>query len=244
MFSGARPGVSIASRIAATATSSLPWSSARYDTRDKRREVGPDREHLVGRVGGLVVPAELDEGVDDHGPGRGEVRREPDGLRPVVSASLNCVLAELEAADPGEDQGVVRDEPASCVEGGLAPGRRATDRRSRGCAGAGRTRGRAATSRRRVGRRWPPRGPRCGRPSAMSAARTATAGAASAGRRRRRRRDPRRCDRGTAVDAGLGGGEHRPARRPRPTSTRARGRSRPRVRTIMPRIRAGDAGVR
>ena len=82
----------------------------------ERRQVGADREHLGGCRVGVVVAPELDEGIDDDRPRRGEVRRHGDRLAAGLERLGELVLAELEATDPGQDLGVVGGEPAGGLE--------------------------------------------------------------------------------------------------------------------------------
>ena len=93
----------------------------------QRREVGADREHLAG---GRRRPRRSARAR------RGHRRRRPAPRRGSATAATACaaglerlgelVLAELEAADPGQDQGVVGGELPGGVEGGL--GRRVEGR--------------------------------------------------------------------------------------------------------------------
>jgi hypothetical protein len=97
------------------------------DIRDtsQRREVGPDGEHLPGGRVGFVVTTEFDEGVDDDRPGGREVRRHGDGVATGLQRLGELMLAELQAADPGHDEGIVGGQPLGrferrrgrCVEG-------------------------------------------------------------------------------------------------------------------------------
>ena len=85
-------------------------------------QVRLDREHLVGGFGGIVVPAELDQGVDDHGVRGGQVRGQCDRLAAGDESVGELVLPELEAADPGQDLGVIGCKTKSGIESCLGRG--------------------------------------------------------------------------------------------------------------------------
>ena len=82
----------------------------------QRRQVGSQRQHRRGRVVCLVVSPELDEGVDLDRASDGRPRRHVDGASRGLESRRELVLAELEAADPDEDERVVRRQAARPFE--------------------------------------------------------------------------------------------------------------------------------
>ena len=235
MFSGARLGDSAAMRIAASAAGSSPAQLREVRRPGERRQVETQAEHLVGGLLRLVVPPELDQRVDDDGVRGVEARRQRDRLRGRSRGRRRTDACR--AGGRRSRRGPARRPvPAAGRCRRLSrPGRTGSGRRSRGCAGGGRTRGRVAMSRRRVWRRWRPRGPRCGRRSGMSVAWERAAES------RRPSVPPWPAAGGeaaaTAVDDVLGGAEPAGGAQAATVSRRARGRSRPRVRTTIPLIR-------
>ena len=152
--------------------------------------------------------------------------------RPVSSASANRCSAELQPADPDQDQGVVGRQRRGPSRRPRPPVRRATDRRSRGPVGGARSRGRGARS----------ASAGSAATSASSRAISATVGEVAAGGRlgRRIRRDGWRAalgcgGRSTATGGGDGGS---PLAHPAVSRMNARGMVNRRVQAFMAWIRA------
>ena len=82
----------------------------------QRRQVRSQRQHRRGRVVGLVVSPELDEGVDLDRASSGRSRRHVDGASRGLERRREFVLAELQAADPDEDERVVRRQATRLFE--------------------------------------------------------------------------------------------------------------------------------
>ena len=171
------PATSAAWRIAATAPSMLPCSSRRYETRASDERSTRSASSSRGRLGRPRRTA------------RARRARRPSPRAPPASDGAmlegrlgglervgELVPAELEAGDPDERPAGRPARGRGRGRGPRRPGRRATDRRSRGRAGAAPSRGRGA-SRRRPGSPASAVAERCDLDAAVSAACRRRAGA-------------------------------------------------------------------
>jgi hypothetical protein len=82
----------------------------------QRRQVRPKGQHRRGRLVGLVVAPELDQRVDLDRVRDRRSRRHVDGVPRGRERRREIVLAELERADPDDNERVIRRQLARAVE--------------------------------------------------------------------------------------------------------------------------------